>query len=165
MERLISVWSIVEKKCIDLDFSLEIVGDGELKNDLLQLINDNNLERIKLTPFSSNIEDIYLDSAIYVMTSHFEGLPMVLIEALSFGMPIVSFDIDCGPSDIIDHGINGYLIEDGDLELFADNLINLMKSPTMISKMSKASLTKRNDFGEDAILKKWKSVINDIVLQ
>ncbi|MGU5758135.1 glycosyltransferase family 4 protein [Aeromonas caviae] len=165
LERLITIWSIVEKKIVDLDFSLEIIGDGELKGDLLQLINDNNLKKIKLIPFSSNIDDIYLDSAIYVMTSYFEGLPMVLIEALSFGMPIVSFDIDCGPSDIIEHGVNGYLIDDGDLESFADNLIHLMKSPEMISKMSKASLTKRKSYGEDAILKKWKSVINDIVLQ
>ena len=109
--RLIDIWKLIQDSSEFKDWKLHIVGDGELKEKIENKIKDLNLTNsIILKPFTKDVESEYLSASIYAMTSHFEGLPMVLIEAQSYALPTISFDIATGPRDIIEDDKSGYLI-------------------------------------------------------
>lgn len=124
---LIQAWVLVHIK--RPDWVLRIVGSGDeyenLSNTVARLGLENSIFFIANT---ENVEKYYLDAAIYVMTSHFEGFGMVLLEARSYGLPIVSFDIDCGPREIIKNNYDGYLVKFGDINALAGRLLELMDS-------------------------------------
>lgn len=104
------------------DWRLRIVGEGEDKAMLEKLRIDLNIENsTELAPKTNNIAAHYQEAAFFVMSSRFEGLPLVLIEAQSYGLPIVSFDCDTGPAEVVSIGETGWLCE-------ADNLSELSKN-------------------------------------
>lgn len=100
---LIEVWNIISKEYPD--WILEIYGEGPERENLQNKVNKLGLGKSFLLKGAvKNIQDKYLESSIYVMSSRFEGMPMVLLEAMSFGLPVVSFTCPCGPKDIIKNG-------------------------------------------------------------
>ncbi|ECL4970804.1 glycosyltransferase family 4 protein, partial [Campylobacter lari] len=134
--RLIKIWNLVQKNKKYQGWTLTIVGEGDLKNTIEEKIKENNLENsIILKPFTKEIEKEYLNASVYVMCSHYEGFPMVLIEASSYALPIISFDINTGPSDIIENEKSGFLIEDGNLKSFVDKLEILMDDENLRKTM------------------------------
>ncbi|MEE9903260.1 MAG: glycosyltransferase family 4 protein [Acinetobacter haemolyticus] len=108
---LIEAWAQV---CtVNPGWKLRIVGSGEDEELLKSLARKLGIyEYIEFIPATKNIESHYKTSSFYCMSSRFEGLPMVLLEAQAYGLPIVSLDFDTGPSDIIVHGYNGFLGKD-----------------------------------------------------
>ena len=104
---LILAWNKIPKDVIS-EWTLEIWGEGDEYDNLLYLINKLDIKNIHLKGIANNMEDVYLSSSFLVMSSLFEGLPMVLIEAQSFGLPIVSFDCPYGPSEVITHDKDGF---------------------------------------------------------
>lgn len=98
-DMLIEAWNIVTREFPD--WVLTIVGGGDKSSLQSQIDNLNLSDSIKLLPPNPNIEDEYLESSLYVMSSRYEGLPLVLLEAMSYGLPIVSFKCPCGPKDIL----------------------------------------------------------------
>lgn len=98
--RLIEIWKMVQKDKKYQNWTLTIVGEGELKNTIKEKIKENKLENIILKPFTKEIEKEYLNASIYVMTSKWEGFGMVLIESANYQFPSIAFDINTGPSDI-----------------------------------------------------------------
>lgn len=113
---LIKIWSEVKNK---QDWQLWIVGDGEEKEKLQMLIVELNLEQsVKLLPARKNIEEIYQQASVFAFSSQYEGFGMVLLEAMSFGIPCISFDCPSGPRDVIKNNVNGYLIENANTEQY-----------------------------------------------
>ncbi|WP_434171568.1 glycosyltransferase [Campylobacter molothri] len=159
--RLIEIWEIVQKNGIYRDWTLTLVGDGDLKEKIKTLIKEKNLENsILLKPFTKEIEKEYLKASIYAMTSYYEGFPMVLLESSSYQIPAIAFDINTGPSDIIDNGKSGFLIKDGDLNEFANKLCFLMDSESLRKEFGKNAKTKvEENFSSQQILKLWKLVL------
>lgn len=105
------------------DWRLRIVGDGEDKTMLEQLRRKLNIEAsTELVPKTNNIAAHYQQAAFFVMSSRFEGLPLVLIEAQAYGLPIVSFDCDTGPAEIIKHGETGWLCKPGCMESLSSSI-------------------------------------------
>ena len=97
------------------------------------------------------------------MTSHYEGFPMVMIEAMACGLPTVCFDFLCGPRDIIANGINGLIVPEGDLQAFANAMQRLMENPEELEHMS-AQATKISEvYAQDTIMKRWELFITDQV--
>lgn len=155
---LIEAWSLIEKKVFD--WELEIYGDGELKEEYEQQIKRLGLKNIKLIPATSNIREKYLESSIYVMTSRYEGLPMVLLEAISCGLPIVSFDCQCGPAELISKE-NGYLVPVGKIEILADKIIKLIKNEELRKKMGEESKKISYKYSEKKIMTKWRELFEN----
>lgn len=158
---LLQTWQQFKQRENTQDWQLQIVGEGEDKAKLDELIQSLNIQdSVRIFPFSNQVSAYYENASIYCMSSRFEGLPMVLIESLSFGLPVVSFDCDTGPSDIIENGKNGYLCQASNTQDLADKLWQLAmlneQDYLMMSEESKKSAVK---FNPEIILQQWNSIL------
>lgn len=160
--RLIDIWEIVQKSDKFKEWKLHIVGDGILKEELQDKIKVKKLEKsIILKPFTKEIEKEYLKASIYTLTSHCEGFGMVLVESSNYSIPSVAFDINTGPSDIIENEKSGFLVKDGNLEEFANKLQVLMLDENSRRQMGqKAKEIIYNNFSKEKIMKKWKKLLD-----
>lgn len=142
---------------IDKEWNLEIVGDGEDREQILKLINDYDLaKRVKLSEPTSNVREKYLNSSIYLMTSRFEGLPMVLLEAQSYGLPIISYNCMTGPSDVVVDSKNGFLIEDGNEKALVDALLEISSNEDLRKQMGLNSHILSQRFSPESVFDKWE---------
>lgn len=137
------------------EWHLNIYGEGEHKKMLQNYIEKNALQRIILKGSTSNVQQVYKQSNFFVMSSKYEGLPMVLVEAQSFGLPIVSYDCPFGPSDVIEDHENGLLVENQNNEALADAIFKLATSPNMLVQFSKNSLLNAKKYQPEQVLKVW----------
>ena len=101
------------------------------------------------------------NSEIFVLSSRNEGLPMVLIEAMSQDMCCIAFDCISGPSDIISHNVNGILIESQNYPEMTKVLAQLIESPNLRLKLSSKANTITAKFDEDVICDKWEDLIKN----
>jgi glycosyltransferase involved in cell wall biosynthesis len=104
------------------------------------------------------VADYYRQASLYLMTSRYEGLPMVLIEAMSFGLPLVAYDCKTGPAELIDDGVNGYLVPDDDAAAFSEGVIKLMLDPGLREHFSIAALEKSRRFSPERIYPQWQQL-------
>ena len=141
-DMLLEAW----KKIDSTGWTLRIAGSGE---DLGP--TPGNV----VTGLSSDIRQDYLDSSIFAMSSRYEGLPMVLLEAQAAGLPIISFECKCGPKDIVEDGISGYLVPEGDTEALASRLKELMDDEGLRQKMGAAAYEASDRYDIEIIMKKW----------
>ena len=144
-------------------WQLIIVGDGVLKKELESKIKTLNLqESVILKPFTKQIEKEYLNASIYAMSSHFEGFGMVLVEASSYGLPCIAFDVKTGPSDIIENEKSGFLVVDNDLQGYADKLMLLMRDEKLRFNFgTKAKRVVSEKFGKEVVMKEWEKLFGD----
>ena len=158
---LLQAWAQVAP--LHPDWRLRIVGDGEDKAMLEQLRRELNIEAS--TEFASKTNNIsvhYQQAAFFVMSSRFEGLPLVLIEAQAYGLPIVSFNCDTGPAEIIKHGETGWLCEAGDVADLSDkisNAVSCFNEEVTYKSFSQHSKENRNEFSVDVIIDKWSDLL------
>lgn len=155
---LIDAWSLVESKYPN--WSLHIYGEGEDRDKLEKMITDKSLENVALKGLTSKIQAVYDNAAFYVMSSRFEGLPVVLIEAQSRGLPIVSFDCPSGPAEIIENGVNGYLVQNADIKALANRISYLIDNKQIRQDFSNTALMSAKRFDPEVIIKQWVDLIN-----
>lgn len=156
---LIRAWSLVEKSYPD--WSLYIYGEGESREKLEQMVRNHKLSNIRLKGMTNNVQNVYDNAAFYVMSSRFEGLPVVLIEAQSRGLPIVSFDCPLGPAEIISEGIDGYLVENGNVEMLAERIAYLIDNESIRQAFSANALISAKRFEPEQIINQWITLIDD----
>ena len=108
-----------------------------------------------ITGPSADIKQEYLNSSILAMSSRYEGLPMVLLEAQAAGLPIVSFQCKCGPKDIVEPGVTGFLVPEGDTDTLASKLKELMGDEELRQRMGAAAFEASNRFDLETIMQKW----------
>ena len=89
------------------------------------------------------------------MSSHFEGLPMVMIEAMTCGLPAVTFDFKCGPKDIIEDGENGLMVPEGDVPALTEAMKRLMSDESLRRKMGTEALKIKEKYSEEAVMGRW----------
>lgn len=160
-ERLIQAWSLVNREM--QDWTLHIVGEGELQQALQCQIDELNLhDSVFLDGPSFNIQEKYLESSILVVSSYHEGLPMVILEAESLGVPVVSFACPCGPRDIIRDGEDGFLVPNGDIQQLANRLMELMKDEKERKEMGRRAFLNSKRFSDEAIMDKWMDLFNQL---
>lgn len=155
---LLKSWKIVNFQMPHL--KLHIVGDGELSDDL-QMLSENLGIQNSIVWFkpTSNIEDHYKNASLYVMSSRFEGLPFVLIEAKSFGLPIISFDCDTGPREIIRNQVDGILVPKENIKALASEIITTMKDLKIRQNLSENALKDMGRFDLEEIFHHWTKLI------
>lgn len=139
------------------NWKLDIYGDGELSGSLNGLIEKMKLnDHVTIKKAVSNIENIYLKSDFLLMTSVYEGLPMVLIEAMTFGIPCVSFDCESGPEEIIDNGCNGYLVNDRSTVQFSKMMARCVDmDKNQYQKFSVNAFTNSRNYSQELIVEQW----------
>lgn len=154
-DELIDIWVKVKEK--NPDWILEIYGWGEEKDFLRKKIEMLKLEdSIYLKGVFKNIKEKYLESSLYVMTSRYEGLPLVLLEAMSNGVPAISFDCPSGPKDILKNNENGYLIEKRNQSEFSNKINFLIDNEELRKKMGKkAKKDIVEKFNKEKIMRQW----------
>lgn len=145
------------------DWTWVIIGEGEDRAMLEQKIKEYHLEnRLILKGNQKEMEPYYRNSSLYVMTSRYEGLPMTLLEAKSYQLPIVSFDCQTGPRDLILNEQNGYLVEDNNIPLMIEKLNKLLSNASLRKEFSSRTLVDIEKFGIDEIISKWISLLEVI---
>lgn len=161
-DRLIQVWELVCRQTED--WVLDIYGQGEWQEMLQQMIDERGLgERCHLRGTTNNIWKEYAESDMIVMTSHYEGLPMVMIEAMACGLPAVSFDFKCGPKDVIQQGVNGYCVKDGDIAGTAETIVKVMKDDELRQALSKEARKVAEKYSEESVMQKWQMLFDNLV--
>ena len=161
-DRLIDAWSIVDN--VVSGWKLQIVGDGELREQLQNNIRELGLSnQINIGSAEKDMMSVYKDASILAMSSRYEGLPMVLLEAQAAGLPIVSFDCKCGPKDVIENGVDGFLVEDGDIEQLAQKLVVLMQDANLRKQMGSAAYAHSDRYSEERIMKQWTDLFDEVM--
>lgn len=156
---LIEAFSIFCKK--NSEWNLVIVGDGEEKEKIEKLVTKYNLEnRVSLDPFTNNIKEYFLNSSVLTLSSRWEGMPMIVLEALEMGIPIVSFDITA-ITPLVDNGKEGYIVKSYDVESFAEAMLKIANSKETLKEFSKNCIVKSKEFDMENIVAKWKEILNN----
>lgn len=161
-DRLIKAWALVQSKIPE--WKLHIVGDGELRNEMEELIASEGVQdSVTLGRATHEMKEVYQQASIMALSSHYEGLPMVLLEAQAAGLPIVSFDCKCGPKDLIREGENGNLVKDGDIETFAKRIVEIAQNKDLRQKMGQQANEDSQRYDENIIMSKWESLFHQLV--
>jgi len=161
-DMLLKAWSIVEKQCPE--WTLTIRGDG-IRSEYEAMVDELKLDktRCEILGPTSQIQAEYMKSSLLVMSSRFEGFGMVLVEAMACGLPVISFDCPCGPKDIIHDGVDGLLIESGNVRKLAEAMIWMIQHPEQREAMSKEAICNVKRFQMEHIANKWKALFESVV--
>ena len=157
-DMLLEAWEIVAKQLPD--WSLSIYGGGD-RSSLEQMIKDRMLERVSLNPPVSPIGKVYSECSLYVMSSRYEGLPLVLLEAMSYGLPIVSYECPCGPRDILRPDF-GRLVKPDDVKALADTIVATAKDAEWRHKAVEAAKSHSHLFSKEVIMEKWNNLFSSL---
>ncbi|WP_339661504.1 glycosyltransferase family 4 protein [Croceibacter atlanticus] len=162
-ERLIAAWALLAPKYTE--WSLHIYGEDYL-NTQESLINQVEYLQIQdsvvFKGSTSNMTKTMLEYSIYLMTSHTECFPMVLLESLSVGLPIIAFDVPSGPRNIVSHEKDGLLIENNNITAFANGIETLILEEEVRLKMGERAKLNSERFNINNIMKEWVKLFSTV---
>lgn len=157
--RLLCIWESIYSKIEDKDWKLRIVGEGENYAAILQYIDKHQLNNsVEVCPPKADVEDYYDHCSIYASSSQREGFPMVLVEAISFGLPVIAFDCPTGPAEILSNG-TGVLIDLNDNKSYVDELVKLINDPQLRLDYSNRAYARSMDWNDEQIFMQWKGIL------
>ena len=150
---LLKSWATVEQKA---NWSLYIVGDGEEKQKLEELIDLYNIRNCtKIFPATNTVSDFYNIASIYVLSSRSECFPMVLLEAESYGLPIISFDCGAGVRSLVHDNVNGFLVPLGNTAFMSKKIMDLIHNCSMRTILGHNSLNIVKKYSINEIIDIW----------
>jgi glycosyltransferase involved in cell wall biosynthesis len=161
IDRLLLIW----KKVISIhtDWVLDIYGKSEEKNNHLALANNLNLKNnVSFFEPVNNINEKYLEASMCLMASRYEGIPMVLVEAMASGLPCITYDCPCGPRAVVNNNYNGFLIENSNENEFVKAVCNLIEDENLRIQMGKNAKESTNKYKTDAIMKLWNELFMEL---
>lgn len=162
LDRLIDAWSIVCQSVSD--WKLCLVGDGEDRVSLQQQIEKLGLsDKVILGRAETDMPSVYTDASILALSSRYEGLPMVLLEAQAAGLPIVSFECKCGPRDVLTNGEDGFLVKEGDVETLAAKIRELIIDEDLRRRMGAEAYKNSERFSEEKVMTQWVELFNEVI--
>lgn len=162
LDRLIDAWNIICQS-VD-DWKLHLVGDGEDRTVLQTQIDRLGLsDKVVLGRAETDMKSVYANSSILALSSRYEGLAMVLLEAQAAGLPIVSFECKCGPKDVITDGGDGYLVEEGNVAQLAEKLLKLINDEELRRRMGAEAYRNSERFSEERVMAQWVELFNEVI--
>lgn len=161
MERLLDAWKAIPE-AIRVGWTLRIAGDGECRPQLEAQALELGISGSVIFGQSDDMLNEYMNSSIVALSSRYEGLPMVLIEAQSAGLPIVTFTCKCGPLDVVTDGVDGLLVPEGDVVSLAEKLGLLMSDAAMRKRMGAAAYKAGERYAEEAIMRQWTDLFEGL---
>lgn len=142
----------------------DIYGSGEEHDELLEKIKSRGLEgRVNLMGQVNNLYERYGEYSFQVMTSRYEGFPMSLIEGAANRLPLVSFDIETGPDEIIEDGVNGFLVEPENVDMMAEKIKILIENTNLRASMSEKSFQLNGRFSLNSVMERWCEICKKII--
>lgn len=163
-ERLIEIWDLICKQRKNgNNWKLLIIGDGEESKNLHKLVREKLLDDKIIFLGRKSVDDVYSymrKSKIYTLTSYSESFSLVSVEAMHNKLPVIAFDVRSGPRSIIKDGESGFLIEDGNLDEYANKIELLMTNEELWKKMSNAAYKQSELFLKENVMKKWYDLID-----
>lgn len=158
---LLQAWAEVCRRVSG--WQLAIVGDGELRSALSAQAESLGLAGcVTFVPATKDVVAVYRDASVLAMSSRYEGFGMVLLEAQTVGLPVVSFACKCGPSEIVNDGVDGYLVAPGDVDAMADRLVRLMQDGALRRRMGARAFANAARFSTDAVMKQWMALFDSL---
>jgi glycosyltransferase involved in cell wall biosynthesis len=143
------------------DWQLHIYGNGEQKREIAELVTRLGLDsQVLLRGYSRDLPEVLAKASIFAMTSLSEGFPMVLIEAMSTGIPLIAFDCPRGPGETIRHGSNGLLIPEGPFRAFSHGLETLIADPELRARLGAQGLRDAEAYTIDNIAADWERFLD-----
>lgn len=163
-ERLLEAWARIANQ--SPDWQLDLVGEGEDRAMLQASIDRLGIgDSARLTGTQSDMDALYRSASVVALSSRYEGLPMILLEAQAYGLPIVSFACKCGPRDIVTDGVDGFLVEEGDIEALASRLGRVMQDEELRMRMGEAAALASMRFDEERIMDRWINLFTELTAQ
>lgn len=160
---LLEMWEKVNKRIPNHEWKLQIIGSGEEKIRLTNYINSHNLYNVEMIPHTKQIANYYSNAELFLFTSKMEGFGMVLLEAMSFGIPCISFDCPSGPRDMVRDGENGYLIPCYDDDLYVNRICEFIESDEVSKhEMREAAINTVKNWKNECILKEWIDLFDSL---
>mgnify|MGYP001179326404 FL=1 len=154
---LITAWKTVDAR--HPDWKLSVYGDGSQKESLQDQIDSMGLKgKVTLKGRTNDVRKELLGSSCLVMSSRFEGFPMILLEALATGLPIVSYDCPKGPSEIVTIGANGYLAKVGDTGTLAQGICSVIANEELRKRFGAESKRRSENFTLEKTMEKWDAL-------
>ena len=161
---LIDSWLLVHQS--HPDWVLEIWGDGPDRNRLSQKISDLQLgQSVLLKGYDKDVISKLSNSSIFVLSSLYEGLPLVIIEAMSCGVPVVATACPCGPKDLITDGQNGFLVPVGNKNALAGGICHLIEDSSLRKQMGGYALEASKQYSIERITTRWMNLFEELVTE
>lgn len=147
------------------DTDLKIYGGGIQEESLYRLAQELGMsERIHLMGVTENVGEVLSKAKMFVLSSDYEGMPNVLLEALTVGVPSISTDCPCGgPKALIENGVNGLLVKTGDKEELAAAMKYMLDNPQEATEMGRKAKERAAKYHPDIIFSEWKKYIENVV--
>lgn len=158
---LIDAFNLIAKEFPE--WKLNIYGEGQDQTLLKQKIKELRLEKqVSLYPPTKQVKEKFIESSIFVFPSRYEGFGLVLTEAMECGLPCIAFDCECGPREIIEPSITGYIVENKNKIVFANKMKELMSNPERRKKMGMAGKERAVKFYIEPIMKQWHQLFSEL---
>ncbi|MGD0681307.1 MAG: glycosyltransferase family 4 protein [Terracidiphilus sp.] len=155
---LLAAWAIAIKRLPD--WTLRVVGDGQMREQLVRQASTLGIEHcVTFAPFSNDPFSLYSECGVFVLSSRFEGLPFVLIEAMTCGAACISFDCPNGPREVIRNGVNGLLVPAERVDALASAIVNLGENPILRQRLGSAAQSVSRPFSEPRVAARWHEVL------
>ena len=162
-DRLLDAWAVVAKE--HPDWELRIFGDGPLRDDLQGQIASLGIEETaRLMGYTGKLAHEMADASIYAMASRFEGFPMVLLEAMKCGLPVVAFDFRNGPRDLITPELDGLIVPNHDTQALGEAINRLIDDDQRRIEMGAAAVEKSRQFSVDQLAEQWEEIFTDLAV-
>ena len=155
--------SIAELEKRTQDFKVVVVGDGEGKEQFLKYAESLKVRsKIEMIGNTKDVEQYYQMARVCVVPSRVEGFGLVVTEAFEAGVPVIAFDSN-GPSELIEDGMNGYVVERYNVNLFAEKIYSLLMDENMCKVMGHNALVKSAYFSETFIGNEWCTMLSHLL--
>jgi glycosyltransferase involved in cell wall biosynthesis len=146
------------------DWRLRICGQGRLRTDLERLAEERGLAATaELAGACRDLPGEMAKASVFVLSSRFEGFPLALLEAMSAGLAVVSFDCPTGPRDLVEDGRNGLLVPAEDVDALAAALQELLEDEELRRRLGTAAVETARDYSMDVIGPQWESFLAELV--